>query len=76
MDDGQHRASGGAAPGIMTGQAGKAAPGAYVGQECGPEANMRVRPTSMDADIGTTSMSGGDGPNLVHKNSDRADDKR
>lgn len=75
MNDGQHRDSGSGAPGESRGQRSKLEQGAYVGQKNGPDANMRVRPTRCDADISTTSKSGGDGPNLKH-NGYRSDDKR
>lgn len=71
MDDGQHRSGPGGAP--NNGQSSRKS--GYVGQENGPAANMRVRPTRMDADISTTTKSGGDGPNLKH-NGYRSDDKR
>lgn len=74
-DDGQHRSYGSGAPGSTTGQRSKLEPGAHVGNECGPALNMRVPKTSCDADISTTSMSGGDGPHLKH-NSHRADDQK
>lgn len=75
-DDGQHRAYGSGAPGTMAGQRSKLESGANVGQECGPAANMKVGKTKCDADISTTSMSGGDGPNLVHRDGYRSDDKK
>lgn len=74
-DDGQHRAWGSGHPGGMTGQTSKGVPGAFVGNKCGPVENMKVGKTTIDADISTTSMSGGDGPNLKH-DGHRADDKR
>ncbi len=75
MDDGQHRDSGRGAPGESRGQRSKIDPRAYVGNANGAAANMRVGATRPDADISTTSHSGGDGPNLTH-NRYRSDDKR
>jgi hypothetical protein len=75
-DDGQHRAWGTGHPGGMTGQTSKGVPGAFVGNKCGAAENMKVGKTECDADISTTSMSGGDGPNLKHRGEYRSDDKR
>lgn len=75
MNDGQHREYSNGAPGESRGQASKLPEGAYVGNKNGPAANMRVPAGRPDADISTTTHSGGDGPNLTH-NKYRSDDKR
>lgn len=75
MNDGQHREYGSGAPGESRGQASKLPEGANVGQKNGAAANMRVGATRPDADISTTTHSGGDGPNLKHDKY-RSDDKR
>jgi|SRR6516164_6067852 hypothetical protein len=62
MGIGQHRATGSGAPGEERGQRGTMHPGAHVGQygdSNGSAENMKVRGTSKDADISTTSRSAG-----------------
>lgn len=68
-DDGQHRNSGGGAP--NNGQ--RMPTGGYVGQKSGGEQQMSVPKPAKDADISTTTMSGGP---LSPGEKGGADDKR
>lgn len=68
-NDGQHRDSGGAAP--NNGQ--RTPTGGHVGQKSGGAQQMSVPKPAADADISTTSMSGGP---LSPGEKGGADDKR
>ena len=49
-NDGQHRSVPGS-PQELQGMRTRMKPGVHVGQECGPELNMRVPATEKDADF-------------------------
>jgi hypothetical protein len=72
-NDGQHREYP-TTPGASQGMPTKRVSGAYVGQKCGPVENMKVPATRKDADISTTSNSGG--PLSRGEARGGADDKR
>jgi hypothetical protein len=59
-NDGQHRSPGNSSgPGCERGQTGHRNPAAEVGNENGPEANMRVPAAKRGAEIDTTTGSAG-----------------